>query len=163
MPERKPLAMVVAMTRSRVIGRTGSHRLLWHYPEDMKRFREVTRGHAVIMGRATYDSIGRALPGRRNIVISRDPELRIPDCDVAHSLERAVELAREQDPEPRVLGGAQIYAEAMPHATKLFVTWLDDEHHGDARFPEIDPDAWIETEREHGKKLTFVTLERKTR
>ena len=74
---RKPLALVAALTPSRVIGQRGSHRLLWHYPEDMKRFRAVTRGHAVIMGRATWDSIGKPLPGRRNIVVSRDPALRI--------------------------------------------------------------------------------------
>lgn len=158
---RQPLAMIAAMTPSRVIGKRGSHRLPWHYPEDMKRFREVTRGHAVIMGRATFDTIGKPLPGRRNIVVSRNPALQIAGCEIAGSLQRALQLAREQDPEPCVLGGAQIYAEALPLATKLVLTILDAEHEGDARFPEFDPQEWIETERERGRGLTFVTLQRR--
>ena len=135
------------MTRARVIGKAGSHRLLWHYPEDMKRFRSATKGHAVIMGRATWDSIGKPLPGRRNIVISRDAALRIEGCEVVTSLERAIALAREHDPEPCVLGGGQIYAAALPLATRLILTYVEQEYEGDAYFPEIDEREWIEQER----------------
>lgn len=160
MAGRAPLSMIVAMTPSRVIGRSGPERLLWHHPADMKRFRELTRGHAVIMGRATFESIGKPLQKRRNLIVSRDPALRIPGCEVASSVEQAIARARETDPEPCVLGGAQIYAAAMPHATKLYITWLDEEHEGDARFPAIDPSEWRETERTRVDGLTFVTLER---
>jgi dihydrofolate reductase len=158
---RKPLSMIAAVTPSGVIGKRGGHRLLWHHPEDMKRFREVTRGHAVIMGRATWDSIGKPLPGRRNIVVSRDPALRIAGCDVAASLEQAIAIARAHDPEPCILGGAEIYAAAMPFATRLVLTYLDREHEGDAYFPEIDPREWIEHERSGAPGLTFVTLVRR--
>jgi dihydrofolate reductase len=157
---RAPLSLVAAMTRARVIGKAGSHRLLWHYPEDMKRFRSVTKGHAVIMGRATWDTIGKPLPGRRNIVISRDPALRIEGCEVVTSLERAIALAREHDPEPCILGGAQIYAAALPLATRLILTYVEQEHEGDAYFPEFDEREWIEQERTATNGLTFVTLAR---
>ncbi len=156
---RKPLALVAALTPNRVIGRDGG--IPWHFAEDMQHFRRVTKGHAVIMGRATYDSIGKPLAKRRNIVISRNPALQLPGCEVVDSLARAIELAREQDEEPRVLGGAQIYAAALPLATRLLLTYLDDEHEGDCYFPEIDKGEWREVERRRGEGLTWVTLERK--
>jgi dihydrofolate reductase len=159
MTARPPLAMVAAMTPSRVIGKDGA--IPWRHAEDMKHFRRVTRGHAVIMGRATYDSIGKPLKDRRNIVVSRNPALRIEGCDVTGSLQRALQLAREHDPEPCVIGGAQLYAEALPLATRLVLTYLDDEHAGDAYFPEIDPGDWIENERRRGEGVTWVTLLRR--
>jgi dihydrofolate reductase len=159
MVERPPLAMVAAMTPSRVIGKDG--RIPWHHAEDMKHFREVTRGHAVIMGRATFDSIGKPLPGRRNIVVSRNPALRIEGCEVVPSLARALELARERDPEPCILGGGQLYAEALPLATRLVLTYLDAEQAGDVYFPALDPSEWRETERRRVDGATFVTLVRK--
>jgi dihydrofolate reductase len=159
MTARAPLAMVAAMTPSRVIGKDGA--IPWRHAEDMKHFRRVTRGHAVIMGRATYDSIGKPLKDRRNIVVSRNPALRIEGCEVAGSLRRALELAREHDPEPCVIGGAQLYVEALPLATRLVLTYLDDEHAGDVYFPEIDPGDWIESERRRGEGATWVTLLRR--
>jgi dihydrofolate reductase len=156
---RQPLAMVAAMTPARVIGRRGA--IPWHYPEDMKHFRRVTTGHALIMGRATYDSIGKPLPKRRNIVISRDASLRIEGCEVVPSLERAIELAREHDDEPRVIGGGQIYACALPLATRLWLTYLADEHEGDVYFPAIDAAEWREEERTEVPGLTWVTLVRR--
>jgi dihydrofolate reductase len=159
MAERPPLMMIAAMTPSRVIGREGS--IPWHHAEDMRRFRRETRGHALIMGRATFDSIGKPLPGRRNIVISRNPALRIDGCEVAPSLDRALELAREHDPEPCILGGAQLYAEALPRATRLVLTHLDQEHEGDVYFPELDAADWIESERLRVEGATFVTLLRR--
>jgi dihydrofolate reductase len=112
------------------------------------------------MGRATYDSIGRPLPKRRNIVVSRQPGLRIEGCEVAGSVDEAIALARQTDREPFILGGAQIYAAALPRATRLELTWLHQEHAGDTRFPEIDPAQWKETARRESEELTFVTLER---
>jgi dihydrofolate reductase len=155
----KPLAMVAAMTPSRVIGRAGG--IPWHYPEDMKHFRNVTRGHALIMGRGTYDSIGKALPKRRTIVVSRHPERGLPDSEVVSSLDAAIELAREHDDEPQILGGAQIYEAALPLATRLILTFLETEHPGDVYFPEFDPADWIETERRTAPGLCWVTLVRR--
>ena len=100
----RPLALVVAMTPDRVIGLNGD--MPWHIPEDLKHFRRVTMGHAIIMGRKTHESIGRPLPRRRNIVITRNPDVEFPGCEVAHSLEAAIEMARAGgDDEPRI-GGA---------------------------------------------------------
>jgi dihydrofolate reductase len=155
----KPLAMVAAMTPSRVIGRAGA--IPWHYPEDMKHFRNVTRGHAVIMGRGTYDSIGKALAKRRTIVVSRHPERGLSDSEVVSSLDAAIELAREHDDEPRILGGAQIYAAALPLATRLILTLLETEYPGDVYFPAYDPAEWIEDERRSAPGLSFVTLVRR--
>ena len=155
----RPLALVAAMTRKHVIGKGGT--IPWHYAEDMQHFRQVTKGHAIIMGRTTYDSIGKPLPGRRNIVLSRDPGLRIDGCEVVPSLQRALELAYEHDPDPRVIGGAEIYAAALPLATRLFLTYLDVEHEGDAHFPSFDAESFIEEERRRGEGLTFVTLRRR--
>jgi dihydrofolate reductase len=156
---RAPLAMVAALTPSRVIGRAGG--IPWRYPEDMQHFRRVTTGHAIIMGRTTYDSIGKPLPKRRNIVITRDAALRIEGCETAPSLERAIAMAREQDGEPRVIGGGQIYAAALPLATKLFLTHLAEDHEGDVYFPALDAREWIEEERREVPGLTFVTLVRR--
>jgi dihydrofolate reductase len=156
---RAPLAMVAGMTKARVIGRAGG--IPWHEPEDMKHFRRVTKGHAIIMGRTTYDSIGKALPDRRNIVITRNRELHIPGCEVVASLAHAIDLAREHDQEPRVIGGAQIYAAALPLATRLFLTYLEAEHAGDVYFPELDASDWIEEERRTAPGLMFVTLVRR--
>lgn len=158
---RPELTLVAALTRRRVIGKSGSHEIPWHYPEDMRHFREVTRGHAVIMGRATFDTIGKPLKGRPNIVVSRDPALRIEGAEVANDFARAVELARAHDPAPCVLGGAQIYAAALPHATRLELTWIEQEHEGDALFPAFDSSEWMETARREAPGLMFVTLERR--
>lgn len=156
-----PLAMIAALTPSRVIGRDGG--IPWRYSEDFQHFKRITMGHAVIMGRATYDSIGKPLPGRRNIVITRQ-DLTLPGCEVVHSLAGALKLARETDPEPMIMGGGAIYAEALPLATRLYLTYLDEEHEGDVYFPAIDPREWTETERRRSEQhpLTYVTLDRRT-
>jgi dihydrofolate reductase len=151
--------MIAAMTRQRVIGKDGG--IPWHHAEDSKHFKRVTQGHAVIMGRATYDSIGKPLPKRRNIVVSRAAGLQIPGFEVVPDLAAALALAREQDDEPFIIGGAQIYAEALPLATRLVLTYLDEEHAGDRYFPEIDESEWVEVERRRGEGATFVTLVRR--
>lgn len=155
----QPLAMVAALTPSRVIGAKGG--IPWHVPEDMKHFREVTRGHAVIMGRATYESIGKPLAKRRNIVISRNPALRYEGCEVVPNLAQALSLAREHDAEPRIIGGAQIYVDALPLATRLLLTHLEQDHAGDTYFPEIDPAQWRQDERREGPGVVWVTWVRR--
>ena len=157
-PPRNPLALIVAMTKARVIGKAGT--IPWRYPEDSKRFRRLTLGHAVIMGRATYDSIGKPLEKRRNIVVSRNRALELPGCEVVASLPRALELAYEEDSEPFVIGGTALYAAALPLATRLLITEIEQEYEGDTYFPEFDRSQWRETERTAGDGLCFVTLER---
>ena len=156
----KPLVLVVAMSENRVIGRAGG--IPWDLPEDRRHFVAVTRGHALIMGRATYDSIGRPLPKRRNIVVSRNRSLVIDGCDVVGSLEAAIELARTEDDAPRVIGGGQLYVEALPIATRIYVTEVAGEVEGDTFFPALDPRQWLEVERRQGEGAVYRTLDRRS-
>lgn len=130
------LSLIVAMTRARVIGVNNT--LPWRLPGDLKRFKQITMGHPIVMGRKTYDSIGKPLPGRRNIVITRQADLVIPGADVVHSLTEALLLLHDSL-EVFVIGGAQIFEEALPQADKLYVTWIEEDIQGDAYFPEFDP------------------------
>ena len=156
----KPLAMVVAMTADRVIGKDGG--MPWHIPEDLKHFRRVTMGHAIIMGRKTHESIGRALPRRRNIVVTRQRDAVFEGCDVAHSIEDAIAMARAGgDDEPRIVGGGVIYEAALPLATKLYVSEVDLDVEGDTHFPRFDPEQWTETGRRAGEGVVYRTLELK--
>lgn len=154
------LALVVAVADGGVIGVAGG--LPWRIPEDLRHFKNVTMGHAIIMGRKTFESIGRALPGRRNIVVSRDPALRIEGVEVAPSVEAAVSLARSTDDEPRIIGGSSIYEAALPLATKIFLTEVHRKVDGDTFFPSFDRGAFRETDRRAGEEegVEFVTLER---
>lgn len=155
-----PLALVVAMTADRVIGLDGD--MPWHIPEDLRHFRRVTMGHSIIMGRKTHESIGRALPGRQNIVITRQLDAQFDGCDVVHGLEDAIALARRMgDEEPRVVGGGAIYTLALPLATKLFITEVDQRVKGDTFFPAYHPDRWTETHRRVGDGVVYRTLELK--
>ena len=155
----KPLVIVVAMANHRVIGAGGT--LPWHIPEDLKHFRRITTGHAIIMGRKTHQSIGRALPDRRNIVITSDPSLVAPGCEVAASFEDAVTMARRSDDSPRVVGGAKVYAAALPLATELRLTEVHRDVDGDTLFPPLDETEWTEAERVEGDGVTYRTLRRK--
>lgn len=138
------IALIVAVAQNGVIGTRGT--MPWHITEDFRHFKEVTLGHSVIMGRKTYESIGRPLPRRRNIIISRNSELQIDGCEVASSLEAAVEMCRGEE-EVFVIGGGEIYRQAMPIAHKLYITHVGLEADGDTRFPEIDG-SWREVRRE---------------
>ena len=160
MSAREPLALVVAMTPDRVIGKDGA--LPWHIPEDLRHFRRVTMGHAIVMGRKTHESIGRALPGRQNVVITRVKGATFPGCEVAHSLDAAIALARNGgDEEPRVVGGGSIYALAVPHATRMFITEVHREVEGDTFFPTVDWLGWREEERREGDGVIYRTLIRR--
>ena len=153
------LVLVVAMSRNGVIGRDGE--LPWHIPEDLKHFRRVTMGHAIIMGRKTWESIGgRPLPKRQNIVVTRQRDWQAEGCEVAHNLEEAVALARVTDEAPRIVGGAMLYNAALPQATTLILTEVDQEVEGDTFFPAFDRTEWMETERVEGEGVSYVTLER---
>ena len=156
-----PLAMVVAMNADRVIGVDGD--LPWRIREDLRHFRRVTMGHAIIMGRKTWDSIGRPLPGRRNIVVSRNRELKIEGAEVIHGLAQAIGAAIQGgDDEPRVIGGSTLYEAALPLTTRLFITEVDRSVEGDTFFPEFDRREWREVSRQAGETegVVFTELER---
>ena len=151
------------MARNRVIGKGGA--LPWHISDDLKRFRSLTMGHPIIMGRKTHDSIGRALPGRRNIVISRNRDLNIEDVETAISLEAALEMTNDAET-VFVIGGQQIYQLTLPLADRIELTLLDQDFDGDVLFPEVNPAEWKESYRESredaasGLAYHFITLER---
>ena len=154
-----PLAIIVAVSKNGVIGRDGD--LPWHLSEDLKHFKRTTSGHAIIMGRKTHESIGRALPKRRNIVVTRSGA-SFEGCETASGLGEALTLARTTDPCPFVIGGASLYEEALPLATEIHLTTIDDEVEGDVFFPTELPD-FVEVERRAGETpgVTFRVLRRK--
>jgi dihydrofolate reductase len=151
------VSLVAALARNRVIG--AGNRLPWHLPEDLKRFKRLTMGAPVIMGRRTHVSIGRPLPGRCNIVVTRQVGANWPGCEIAHSLDDAIALAGNA-PEVFVIGGAALYAAALPRADRLHLTLIDADHQGDTFFPAFDPADWREIAREPGAGFAFVTYER---
>ena len=155
-----PLALIAAVARNGVIGKHGT--LPWHVPEDLKHFKKTTSGHVIIMGRKTHDSIGRPLPKRRNIVVTRQPDARFAGCEAAHSLTEAIALARTSDECPFIIGGASLYEEALPLATELHLTTIDEDVAGDTFFPE-DLSEFVEAESRHGQTpgVVFKLLHRK--
>jgi dihydrofolate reductase len=155
----KALACIVAVADDGVIGRGGQ--LPWHVPEDLKRFKALTMGHALVMGRATHESIGRALPGRRNVVVTRQART-FEGCEVAHSLDEALALVAD-DPLPFLIGGAELYRLGLARVTHLFLTKLALRvPDGDAFFPALDPAEWTQVRSTPGTQpgVTFVDLER---
>ncbi|AWI89442.1 diacylglycerol kinase [Methylobacterium sp. DM1] len=159
------IALVVAIARNGVIGRDND--LAWRISSDLKRFKTLTMGKPILMGRKTWDSIGRPLPGRRSLVLTRDRSLAIPDATVVHDWDAAL-AAAGSDP-LMVVGGAEIYRLALPHADRLHLTEVDAAPEGDAYFPPFDRTAFRETFREaHGAgdrdefAFEFVDLERIT-
>jgi len=158
------IALIAALARNRAIGRGNA--MPWRLPEDLKRFKRLTMGHAVIMGRRTFESIGSPLPGRSNIVITRSRDWSPHGCAIVHSLDAAL-AAAESPGETFVIGGAQIYALAMPLAQRLYLTEIERDFEGDAFFPDYDRSAWREVSREHraaagaeGFDYAFVEYER---
>jgi dihydrofolate reductase len=164
--DKPRLVLIVAMARNRIIGKDGA--LPWHLPEDLKRFRRLTMGHPIIMGRKTHESIGRALPGRRNIVITRNRALTLTDVETTNSVGAALQLAADAD-EVFVIGGEQIYQAALPLADRIELTLIDQDFDGDVLFPAFDPAEWTESHREScedaasGLKYDFVRLDRSRR
>ncbi len=139
------LSVIAAVARNGVIGKGG--RLPWHLPADLKRFKTLTLGHPVIMGRRTFESIGKPLPGRTNIVVTHERDLKICGCLVAPSFEKALELCNQAE-EAFVLGGASLYEQALPRADRLYLTRIHADFEGDARMPPLDLSRWKEISRE---------------
>ena len=139
------LSIIVAMGRNRVIGKDNG--LPWRLPADLKHFKNVTLGHPVLMGRKTFESIGRPLPGRTNIVITRQKNYKPEGCLMAGSIQEALALAQDAD-EAFVIGGASIFEKTIPLAWRLYVTLIDHEFEGDTLFSGIDPSLWVEKERQ---------------
>lgn len=159
----RELALIVAVADNGVIG--AGNRLPWRLPEDLRRFKSRTMGHAVIMGRKTWESLTRPLPGRQNIVVSRRLGYAAQGAEVVGSLDEA--LARVTLPKPVFcIGGGELYRIALPYATRLYVTHVHREFTGDTTFPQIDPSAWREVDRESrpaaegAPAFTFVTYDR---
>ncbi|WP_298443635.1 type 3 dihydrofolate reductase [uncultured Ferrimonas sp.] len=141
------IAMIACMANNRVIGK--DNQMPWHLPADLAHFKAVTMGKPIAMGRKTYESIGRPLPGRRNIVISRQADLQIDGVDVVSSIDAALALAQGEADELMVIGGGQLYAELMPRADSLYLTLIDAELDGDTYFPAWEADQW----QQHSSEL----------
>ena len=155
--------MIVARSSNHVIGR--NNQMPWKISADLQFFKKVTMGHPVIMGRKTWESIGRPLPGRRNIVVSRNADLQLTGAEVAHSLDAALATLNEF-PRVFVIGGEQLFTQAFPKADRLYITEIDiDVRGGDTFFEVPNPGQWQEVERTPGSEgdisFNFITLERK--
>ena len=144
-PERKQLTLVAAMARNRAIGLRGT--MPWHLPAELAHFKVTTMGKSVIMGRKTWEAIGRPLPGRQNIVVTRDSGLEAPGCDIAFSIEEAVAMA-ESD-EVMIIGGGSLYEQALPLAQRMVLTHIECEVEADTFFPSWAADEWVPVSREH--------------
>lgn len=158
------ISVIVAVAENGVIG--DKNQLLWHISEDLKHFKAHTSGHPVVMGRKTFESLGRPLPNRTNVVITRQADLQIEGCTMAHSLEEALVLFPAEE-EIFIIGGAQIYAQAMPLADRFILTRVHHPYEGDTHFPAWNPEEWrlVRCEAQNcGAKypypFTFETYER---
>lgn len=161
------ISIIVAVAENGVIGK--DNQLLWRLPDDLKRFKKLTTGHPIIMGRKTFDSIGKPLPGRTSIVITRNPDYKMDGILVSHSLEEALDEARKLDNnEAFVIGGGELYTQALPIADRLYITEVLTKIPGDTFFENKYPQEWIETERtvheaddRHQFAFNFVDFTRK--
>lgn len=153
------------MAENRVIG--AGNRMPWHLSADLKRFRQITLGKPILMGRKTYESIGRPLPERHNIVLTGNPRFRAPGCTVVDSLDKALAIAREA-PELMVIGGAVLYRACLPWADRIYLTLIHQAFQGDTFLPEIDWTAWqeitrvdVDDDRQAGLSYSFIDYEKK--
>lgn len=144
------ISLMWAMDNNHVIGY--NNQLPWHLPEDLKFFKRTTMGHPIAMGRKTWDSIGRPLPGRENIIITRNPEFTCEGCTVLNSVEALLEYSRQKDEEIFVIGGAEIFKLILPDADKLYLTRIYDKFKGDTFFPALNLEEWSLLSREKGIK-----------
>jgi dihydrofolate reductase len=152
------ITLVAAVAANGIIGREGG--LPWRLPGDLARVKKLTMGHVLVMGRRTYDSIGRPLPGRTTVVVTRQSDWRAEGVLVADSVDAALDIAARHDPEVFVFGGGEIYAAALPRADRLVMTWVEQEPAGDTTFPEVDWSQWQEVGRETGEGFSVVEYER---
>lgn len=163
-PASPRISIVVAYAANRVIGSGG--KIPWRLPEDLKRFKALTLGHHIVMGRKTWESIGRLLPGRKHIIISRRPGYQVPGASVVDSIAATIAAAGD-DSDIFIIGGGEIYALVLPIADRILATEIDGKYEGDTYFPELAKGIWRETMRENredaasGHRYCFVTLERR--
>ncbi|HDP54948.1 MAG TPA: dihydrofolate reductase [Bacteroidetes bacterium] len=160
------ISIIVAIAENGVIG--NNNQLIWHIPGDLKRFKALTMGHHIVMGRKTWESIGRPLPGRKSIIVSRNRSFRVEGAEVVHSLNDAIKTASGDD-EIFIIGGGELYRQALPIANRLYLTKVHKCFEGDVSFPEINMADWTEMYSEKGKptetdglEYTYFNLERKT-
>ncbi len=158
------ISLIAAMAKNSIIGRDND--MPWHMPADLKHFKELTSGKPVIMGRRTFESIGRPLPNRPNLIVTRNTKYKAEGCSIFHSVEDAIKSV-EDLPEIMIIGGAAIYEQAMPLADRMYLTYIDLETKGDTKFPEWVESDWKEIERiEHladvnnPHNYAFITLDR---
>ena len=158
------VSIVVAIAENNAIGK--NNQLLWHLPADLKHFKNITTGHTVIMGRKTYESVGKPLPNRRNIIITRQ-DITVEGCEVVKSIEDALALCADEE-EVFIVGGADIYKQSMHLTNRIYLTVVHQKFEADSFFPEIHYEEWLETEQEDHEpdeknKLpySFITLERR--
>jgi len=158
------VSAVVAIAENNAIGK--DNELLWYLPTDLKHFKSITKGHTIVMGRKTFDSIGKPLPHRRNIVITRAKALEIEGAEVVNTIAQALELCSDEE-EVFIVGGAEIYKLAMPATDRIYLTTVHRSFEGDAYFPEINMDLWKvtaeekhEADEKNNIAFTFSTLER---
>jgi dihydrofolate reductase len=159
------ISLVVAMAANRVIGRDNG--LPWHLPADLQHFKQITMGKPILMGRRTWESIGRPLPGRTSIVITRDAGYSAPGCIVVHTIEAALQAAADCGDEAMVIGGAEFYRQVLPRANTLYLTRIHADFEGDTLFPDLDESEWREVERsdcepdaKNPYRYSFIRLDR---
>lgn len=159
------LSIIVAKAKNNVIGK--DNKMLWQLEGDMERFEKLTTGHVIIMGRKTFESLGRVLPNRKHIIFSNNPDFKVNDenVEVVHSMLQIQEYI-ENDEENFVIGGAMIYNFLMPYVKKMYITEIDKEFEGDACFPRVNPEIWNEISREPGQeneefKYEYVIYEKR--
>lgn len=162
---KQSITLIAAIAHNNALGKDND--LIWHLPADLKRFKSTTTGHHIIMGRNTYESIGKPLPNRTSVIITRNPEYKVEGCIVVNSLEEAIEVAKN-DTSPYIIGGAQIYSQAIKIADKLDITEVHHSFDADVFFPEIDSAVWKETSREkfsadekNKYDYSFITYQKK--
>lgn len=156
------IKIIVAVSENGVIG--GDNSLIWNLPNDMKRFKQITTGNAVVMGRKTYESIGKPLPNRRNIIISKDTNLFIDECEVVNSIEEALMLTNN---DCFFIGGGEIYKQVLPLTDIIYLTKIHEDFNGDTYFPELNKEEWFESMNEsfnpddkNKHKYSFIKYER---
>lgn len=163
----KEITLIAAASENNALGK--DNKLIWHLSEDLKRFKRLTQGHAIIMGRKTFESMPRALPNRKNIVLTNNKDYQVKDAWVAHSIDEALRLT-DGDPQPFIIGGGEVYKLFLPIANKIELTRVHSSFEADAFFPEVDSTQWdlVEEEKHHSSfdqpyDYSYLTYKKKTK
>lgn len=161
------LSIITAVSQNNIIG--GQNTLLWNLPADMKHFKDMTTGHTIVMGRKTFESIGRPLPNRRNIVVTKNVDYKAEGAEIYHSIDKALENLKNLDEEIFIIGGGEIYRQTFNIADKLYVTKIDQDFEGDTSFPDIDESMWKkiseenhEPDEKNNLSFSFIAYNKKT-